>query len=297
MNNYKYELAKTDDESSFDIEKQNIELTNLSDDFNCSICSICLIKNDSNSICLECGCVNKFHIKCVEILKKNKINNCPICKNNIKTNNYMTNKNIESYRIFFNNIFNLMSVFFIITNLTFFVVRVNDISKFKYCVINQKKCEYLPAIGELYNNKINKKLNNFKVEYELLSSYNYTLDSKIYTCKDLETHVYNSYNEILYASKESIGLTKKIYHNKNYLDKCSLNLEWYNCENIYSGYILLAIFGLYMSLIITTHIFDCLKSKNINNKYVNVIILSIYKLLHLNIVILSILLFKYMKDF
>ena len=53
-------------------------------------CCICLEKNDENSIQLTCNCGNKFHVNCINKMKKYEINTCPICCKNITINTNTT---------------------------------------------------------------------------------------------------------------------------------------------------------------------------------------------------------------
>lgn len=145
-----------------------------------------------------------------------------------------------------------VSIYFIVlffSLITCFTLIMVDLQNFKYCANNHDNCEYLPTDGKLCSNKINIKYDNFETKYELVSSYNYTLDSIIHTCKDLETHVYYSYDEVLIASKKSIGYTKKIYYNKNYLNECVLYYEWYYSKYFYFAYIVFIFFGFNFLLI------------------------------------------------
>ena len=63
---------------------------NLSDD----ICCICLEKNNETSKKLKCNCYNKFHLNCINNLKKYKFTKCPLCNKIINENN---NNNINQY--------------------------------------------------------------------------------------------------------------------------------------------------------------------------------------------------------
>ena len=73
MNGLKYVPLKTFDESNVDgdgdgdgdVEKQNIELGNLYVGESIDNCSICLEPIDYKSLCLKCGCKNKFHKDCI----------------------------------------------------------------------------------------------------------------------------------------------------------------------------------------------------------------------------------------
>lgn len=68
--------------------------SNLETYSNDNLCSICLEKNDFSSEKLTCGCVNKFHKKCVGELKKNNINKCPICRRQL---NEITHNPIHTF--------------------------------------------------------------------------------------------------------------------------------------------------------------------------------------------------------
>lgn len=222
-----YDTIDIDDIDDIEKNLKNIisNPDNIEDDTNdISTCSICLEENDLNSIELCSRCKKKFHSKCIDDLKRYKIYKCPACTNNL-IDTKKQNKNSISYIL---NI--LINISFICFNCSIF--SIIDIlifpSNLKYCDNIYKMCEYNSTVGVLYSNKINTNYGDFTVKYELKSSYQYTIESLNYTCVDLETHEYNSYNDVLIVSNKSLGTKKNIYYNVNNLNKCTLEYNWYN---------------------------------------------------------------------
>jgi len=285
-----YKIIKTDEDYVSDTDEQKIELTDLCENGTVNDCAICLEKNDLESIQLNCGCKNKFHSKCIESLNKSKINKCPICRKNINSKSYENYSNECGFMCK-----NLIGIFIIIhaislfLNLGLLILMILHPSELKYCDNNYIKCEYLPIQGELYLNKINKKYNDFVVEYELTSSYNYTINSQIYRCEDIEIHKYNSYEEAFEVSRESIGVTKQIYYNRNTMEKCLLEYRWYNLDNFHFISLGLIILGLNLFLILTASLIGYLESSNTNLKSIKLFIGLVHTLGIASIQLLSIL--------
>lgn len=240
-NNYK--LLNQDDDLENNLEnnlendlscQNHIELSIKKSNNNKDDCSICLEPNDSTSVELECGCGNKFHINCAKILKKNKIKKCPICQKKINDFNERFNYHRESITKFIMFSFILLIIPYGIS--CFYTFVINPIcyilipTELTYCDNIYYKCEYYPARVILFNNTINEKFNDFEIEYELLSSYEY-IDKKTKqnkTCINLESHKFTTYQKALEVSKKSIGMKKDIFIPLDNDKPCKLHYKFYN---------------------------------------------------------------------
>jgi hypothetical protein len=234
-NKNKYELLKNIDnddlesnlETTNQIELIDTDKKNLNQNEDC--CSICLEQNNITSIELDCGCKNKFHLGCIDELKKHKITKCPLCKKNINRNN---NHDIPN-NIFFLIYLLIVSIYmisFVSTTIINPVLYIFIPSELKYCDNKYYKCEYYSTKALLSNNTINENLNNFDIKYELLSSYEY-LDYKnnqTKTCFNLESHEFITYQEVIKVSKKTIGIEKDIFVPFDNKKSCKLNYKFYN---------------------------------------------------------------------
>jgi hypothetical protein len=253
-------IIKNNDENEnlLDENENLLEMTNLLDETENlidlennqnenNLCSICLEEHNNTSLKLECGCNNKFHLECINEMKKNNLKKCPLCKKNIFNN--MSNNN----NTFLNELINGINepyksiVVIILTTIgiiyfcayiysIFYPIRLIFVpSTFNYCDNIYKKCEYYPTLGILTNNTIVEKIIDFDVKYELYSSYSYSYKNFNKTCLNLESHEYNSFEEINIIYKESIGMKKTIYIPYDDKKECKLYYHWFN-ENIFRFY-------------------------------------------------------------
>ena len=85
-----YELISSEDNETKNNKSNEIELSNINDcergEYN-DDCSVCLKINDETSQELSCGCKKKFHIKCINKLKRHNTEKCPLCKSSVRLSN------------------------------------------------------------------------------------------------------------------------------------------------------------------------------------------------------------------
>jgi hypothetical protein len=209
-----------------------LEMTNLLEENNQNnICTICLDPNDDTSIKLDCGCNNKFHLKCVKLMETSDIKKCPLCNKKIFKNNTRNNNciNINCINVTCECLLFLLYVLLLFFYMITIVATLTNGIRVLFgnnhnvnpCDNYYKKCDYYPTIGILTNNTINQKYYDFKIKYELSSSYSYGLNYEK-SCINLESHEYDSLEETLKISKMSIGTKKKIYIPYNDKMNCSL---------------------------------------------------------------------------
>lgn len=205
-----------------------------------NLCSICLLENNKNSTKLDiCNCNQKYHPKCIDELKK-KYSKCPICK---------TKFTIEDDKLLFIDRLLLLLVVIITPFLFWYIISITFglgklifyPSTLKYCDNKYVMCNYFKVSGTLVSNKVEEKYSNFNVKYLLKSSYNWTntelnndkYKGKTGTCMDLETHIYDSYDNAMIIKEKSIGTTKSIFVSfSNPLD-CKLNYKWLDSNKLY----------------------------------------------------------------
>ena len=226
-----------------DIESQNILFSKASTSITCCIC---LENNDKTSIKLKCICSTKIHSACIDEMKKNNITKCPICYNNVLTNDKDNFSN--------NLLLNIMIIiilpiyFYYVLSMSYGICSIILYpSTSKYCDNNHKMCEYFHVDGILVSNVIKEKYDNFNVKYYLSSSYNWTTnDLGCGTCYDLDTHTYDTYETALIIKEKSINEIKSFFVSYSNPINCKVTYKWDNSNKyhfylscIYSAKILL----------------------------------------------------------
>ena len=279
-----YELVKTYDnklvkiydndlENNLDT-KSNLDTKNNIDQDNCSIC---LEKNNNTSIKLECGCNNKYHIKCINELKKHKFKKCPLCLKKISTNE-VNEENDNIFIVFLKFILFILGCIYIINWFSISIIHplsyIFNPSELKYCDNLYKKCEYYPVKAILFNNTINEKFNNFDIKYELKSSYEYYNGFENNICVDLELHEFKTYQEVLILSKKSIGIEKYIYVRFDEKNNCKLHYKFYNPIKFILNVLVLLNIIWYIPLMIINITINNFVIDNVN-KYLKILLLTL----------------------
>lgn len=271
----RYRLLSTQDN---DIESKQIELTDQSNNFenystHTQSCSICLEELDNSCLKLDCGCKNKFHAKCIDEIKKNKINKCPLCKNKIfKDNNNSVENNklklLEFVILVFFSIYLYTIIYCIISSMSLIMYP----SELKYCDNHYKKCEYYQTSGILINNTIVEEFTNFDITYKLSSSFEYKLihENTTKICNELETHYYDTYDSIVKISQKSIGMEKQIFVPYDTKKECRLTYKFYNpkrfIDNLFVVIFVCGIIMLTPSVFVLTYLSENPNSVNTNIK-------------------------------
>ena len=155
------------------------------------------------------------------------------------------------------------------------IVKLANPSEFKYCDNYYLKCEYVKTSGKLYYNKIEKSYSDFNIQYKLLSSYVYNIGELNHTCINLESHIYDTYNEAYDVSNESIGTTKNFYYSNNDFNDCKLHYELYDPRKFAIQYLMFAFFGLGTLLLLCGCILDNYKNNLVIRILFSLIFLSI----------------------
>lgn len=164
-------------------------------------CYICDKKNNSKSITLSCGCGNRYHSKCAgDILK------CPKCNKIF----------IEKYCfIFFAFILSLFLTFVIMIILISFFINfvifpIKLLIRTDYCDDNFVNCPYYETTGLITNSTIieNVNLNNFVINYNVLSTYSYNTNK---TCVLYNDYNFISYIDAQHIATKTIGMVNEIF--------------------------------------------------------------------------------------
>jgi hypothetical protein len=245
-----------------------------------NLCCICLEFNNSQSRILNCGCSNRFHQECIKQLKKKKINNCPLCRKEIKSYKTVNYKNLCYSFIILSIIIFLITpwiLIFLTTTIVNPMIFILFPSELKYCDNYYLKCEYLPIKGILINNTINAintfdiiskiKKENYNTNYEIVSLYKYIEheNNKSETCINFSTNKFKNYKVAIDYYKNSIGKEINIYISKTNKKYCKLNYKFYNKKKFTLNMISLSSQINLLVLLLMIFIFD--KNINVYNKF------------------------------
>lgn len=220
-------------------------------------CAICMCPNDDTSTKLSCGCNSKYHAKCQQDLKSNgRLDICPVCRRSIVDDHFtQTVQPIQStqqqQRSQANNaefdrivsccawvLIILVLILGYMFYLGYMIIGIGNLiiasSRVNYCDNKYRKCPYFPTDGLLVYNTIDTEVDGFDVKYSMTSYYNWTKgDDEVYTCKVGKPHIYDSYDNALVASTETVGYERTIFVDWSDYHKCRLHYSLYNPAGFY----------------------------------------------------------------
>jgi hypothetical protein len=205
-------------------------------------CCICLQPNDATSIPLSCGCGNTFHSTCIDGLTSNRVTTCPLCRKKLKEVDLIPSE----IQVVFGVVMVIMTIIIFTTffcSLVKYIIILAYPSELNYCDDWIKPCDCHTVTSEVYRNTINTYYHDFKIQYELISSYTFSNG----TCNNLESHLYNTYEEAFMVSNMSLGREQPLYYCPNH-QKCRLNYHWYNPAMCYVNYLSILLLLEYLSM-------------------------------------------------